>query len=156
MVGMPDRRVFAFINEDVVVNGTELYTEHLPSLVKFKNDLSDILGNLWEEAVCCTALRRASAVKWMCPLTLQGAQLLYKWHRQSVEEEIRRLDQFDAAMSLEDYALALKRSLRISSWHYTEEQALECMEERAGFIPEFYNEGVSPWFAAMDIGYYCG
>ena len=156
MVGKPDRRVFAFISEDVVADRTDLYTEHLPTLVKFKNDLSDILGNLWEEEECCMALRRASAVKWMCPLSMPGAQLLYKWHRKAIEEEIRRLDQFDETVSLEDYALAIKRSLRISSWHYTEEQALECMEERASFIPAFYNERVSPWYAAMDIGYYCG
>ena len=102
------------------------------------------------------ALRRASAVKWMCPLSMPGAQLLYKWHRKAIEEEIRQLDQFDETVSLEDYALAIKRSLRISSWHYTEEQALECMEERASFMPAFYNERVSPWSAAMDIGYYCG
>lgn len=156
MIGKADHLVFAFINEDVVVNGSELYTEHLPMLVRFKKDLADILGLAWEKEKCCQLLRSACSVKWMCPLSMSAAELLLQWHRQDEKEEIKRLDTFIDDMSIEDYTASIKRSLRISSYHYSEEQALQCMEERSKWINEFYAEHESPWGAAMDIGYYCG
>ena len=81
MLGKADKRVFAFINEDVVANGSELYMEHLPNLVKFKSDLSTIIGQLNREE-CCKALRSACSVKWMCPLSMEGARLLLQWYMQ--------------------------------------------------------------------------
>ena len=81
MLGGDNGRLFLFIDADVAANGNEIFTERLPMPVRFKEDPVLIAEGPGDEKAKREALRAASAVKWLRPLSEAGAELLLHWLR---------------------------------------------------------------------------
>ena len=59
-------------------------------------------------------------------------------------------------MSYEEYVVHVYRCLLLSSWHYTEEQALSPIRKEAGFIRQEYDAKETVVSTMVEAGYSCG
>lgn len=65
-------------------------------------------------------------------------------------------DSFKNYASIDEYKADMLAWLKLSSWHYSEKQAAELMEENKDYIEKAYNDRVPVSDAAVDVGYCCG
>ena len=63
---------------------------------------------------------------------------------------------FHEGQSFEAYKADVKRSLMLSSWHYSEERAEERMRKHRQYIEEAYRDREPVDSVAAEVGYSCG
>ncbi len=58
--------------------------------------------------------------------------------------------------SIDEYIEDVVICLVYSSWHYSEKEARECVEERMAFVKDGYKNKLPANKCCADVGYYCG
>lgn len=65
-------------------------------------------------------------------------------------------DSFKEGGSVDEYKAEIVKYLTLCSWHYSEDDAKELVEDEASYIEEAFEKKEPVSDIALDIGYSCG
>ena len=87
---------------------------------------------------------------------LEGEKMVRKLTDEEAEKFCDERCTFLDYKSIDEYIEDIVTCLVYSSWHYTEEQAREQVQERMVWVERYYEQKEPADDAAADIGYCCG